>query len=388
MRRSTERILTTHVGSLARPHDLLEIMREKEHGRPYDADGYAKRVTTAVADVVRGQLDDGLDVVTDGEMSKVSFLTYVKDRLAGFSASSGEKLMPPSWQVEIDAFPEYYAGYLGKYKETVSPMTTMVCTGPVSYAGHEQLRVDVENLRSALSQEGIGGRRETEAFLPSTSPSGFGRNEYYGSYAEYLTAVAEALREEYLGIVDAGFLLQIDDPWLIEYLSENPSTTPEQRRRDAEQHVEILNHALRGIPEEKIRLHTCYGLNHGPRIHDLEFREIAPIMLKINAGAYSFEVANPRHQHEWRVWEDLALPDGKILIPGLLGHASNYVEHPDLIADTLRRYVDLVGRENVIAGADCGFSSRATFSPEVHPTVVREKFRALAEGARRATEHP
>jgi 5-methyltetrahydropteroyltriglutamate--homocysteine methyltransferase len=388
MRRSTERILTTHVGSLARPHDLLEIMREKEHGRPYDADGYAKRVTTAVADVVRGQLDDGLDVVTDGEMSKVSFLTYVKDRLAGFSASSGEKLMPPSWQVEIDAFPEYYAGYLGKYKETVSPMTTMVCTGPVSYAGHEQLRTDVENLRSALSQEGIGGRRETEAFLPSTSPSGFGRNEYYGSYAEYLTAVAEALREEYLGIVDAGFLLQIDDPWLIEYLSENPSTTPEQRRRDAEQHVEILNHALRGIPEEKIRLHTCYGLNHGPRIHDLEFREIAPIMLKINAGAYSFEVANPRHQHEWRVWEDLALPDGKILIPGLLGHASNYVEHPDLIADTLRRYVDLVGRENVIAGADCGFSSRATFSPEVHPTVVREKFRALAEGARRATEHP
>ena len=388
MRRSTERILTTHVGSLARPHDLLEIMREKEHGRPYDADGYAKRVTTAVADVVRGQLDDGLDVVTDGEMSKVSFLTYVKDRLDGFSASSGEKLMPPSWQVEIDAFPEYYAGYLGKYKETVSPMTTMVCTGPVSYAGHEQLRIDVENLRSALSQEGIGGRRETEAFLPSTSPSGFGRNEYYGSYAEYLTAVAEALREEYLGIVDAGFLLQIDDPWLIEYLSENPSTTPEQRRRDAEQHVEILNHALRGIPEEKIRLHTCYGLNHGPRIHDLEFREIAPIMLKINAGAYSFEVANPRHQHEWRVWEDLTLPDGKILIPGLLGHASNYVEHPDLIADTLRRYVDLVGRENVIAGADCGFSSRATFSPEVHPTVVREKFRALAEGARRATDRP
>jgi 5-methyltetrahydropteroyltriglutamate--homocysteine methyltransferase len=388
MRRSTERILTTHVGSLARPHDLLEIMREKEHGRPYDADGYAKRVTTAVGDVVRGQLDDGLDVVTDGEMSKVSFLTYVKDRLAGFSASAGEKLMPPSWQVEIDAFPEYYAGYLGKYKETVSPMTTMVCTGPVSYAGHDQLRIDVENLRSALSPEGIGGRRETEAFLPSTSPSGFGRNEYYGSYAEYLTAVAEALREEYLAIVDAGFLLQIDDPWLIEYLSENPSTTPEQRRRDAEQHVDILNHALRGIPEEKIRLHTCYGLNHGPRIHDLEFREIAPIMLKINAGAYSFEVANPRHQHEWRVWEDLALPDGKILIPGLLGHASNYVEHPDLIADTLRRYVDLVGRENVIAGADCGFSSRATFSPEVHPTVVREKFRALAEGARRATERP
>ncbi|WP_103380606.1 cobalamin-independent methionine synthase II family protein [Pseudonocardia dioxanivorans] len=382
MQRSDDRILTTHVGSLARPRDLLEAMREKEHGRPYDVDGYAKRVTAAVDEVVREQVSAGIDVVTDGEMSKVSFLTYVKDRLTGFDTGTGEKLMPPSWQVEIDAFPEYYADYLGKYKDQVSPMTTMVCTGPVSYDGHAQLRTDVENLRAAIAAAGP----VTEAFLPSTSPSGFGRNEYYPSHGDYLAAVAEALREEYLAIVDAGFLLQVDDPWLIEYLSENPATTPEQRVRDAEQHIEILNHALRGIPQEKIRLHTCYGLNHGPRIHDLAFRDIAPLMLKVNAGAYSFEVANPRHQHEWKIWRDVTLPEGKVLIPGLLGHASNYVEHPELIADTIELYAGIVGKENVIAGADCGFSSRASFHPEVHPTVVWEKFRALAEGARLATE--
>jgi 5-methyltetrahydropteroyltriglutamate--homocysteine methyltransferase len=384
MQRSSERILTTHVGSLARPHDLLQVLREREHGRPHDPDALAKRITTAVAEVVDEQVRAGLDVVTDGEMSKVSFLTYVKDRLGGFDTASGERLMPPSWQVEIDAFPDYYAGYLGKYKDTVSPMTTMVCTGPISYVGHEQLRTDIENLRSALA--GLPDGAVTEAFLPSTSPSGFGRNEYYDSHGEYLAAVAEALRAEYLGIVEAGLLLQIDDPWLVEYLSENPETTPEQRRHDAEQHIEILNHALRGIPTDRIRLHTCYGLNHGPRVHDIDLREIAPYMLRINAGAYSFEVANPRHQHEWKIWRDIPLPEDRILIPGLLGHASNYVEHPELIADQIELYAGIVGRENVIAGADCGFSSRATFTPEVHPTVVWEKFRALAEGARLATE--
>ena len=381
MQRSTERILCTHVGSLARPRDLLEVMREREHGRAYDVDGFATLVRTAVADAVAEQVRAGLDVVTDGEQGKVSFLTYVKDRLAGFDGSAGERLMPPSWQVEIDAFPEYYADYLGKYKEQVSPMTTMVCTGPISYTGHAQLQTDIDNLRAALV-----GHDVAEAFLPSTSPSGFGRNEYYPSHGDYLAAVAEALREEYLAIVEAGFLLQVDDPWLIEYLSENPETTPEQRRADAERHIEILNHALRGIPPEKVRLHTCYGLNHGPRIHDLDFGEIAPLMLKVNAGAYSFEVANPRHQHEWKIWRDVPLPDGKILIPGLLGHATNYVEHPELIADQIELYAGIVGRENVIAGADCGFSSRASFHPEVHPTVVWEKFRALAEGARLASQ--
>ena len=381
MQRSTERILSTHVGSLARPHDLLEIMREREYGRPYDVHGFDKRVRSAVADVVAEQVRAGLDVVTDGELGKVSFLTYVKDRLAGFDGGVGERLKFASWQVEIDAFPQYYAGYLGKYSEQVSPMTTMVCTGPISYIGHAQLQTDLDNLRAALV-----GHEVTEAFLPSTSPSGFGRNEYYPSHTDYLSAVAEALREEYLAIVEAGFLLQVDDPWLIEYLSENPATTPQQRRADAERHIEILNHALRGIPTEKIRLHTCYGLNHGPRIHDLDFRDIAPLMLQVNAGAYSFEVANPRHQHEWKIWRDIPLPEGKILIPGFLGHATNYVEHPELIADQIELYAGIVGRESVIAGADCGFSSRASFHPEVHPTVVWEKFRALAQGARLASQ--
>ncbi len=380
MKRSTERVLTTHVGSLARPVGLLDSMRERENGRPYESDVLDIQIREAVADAIGRQVNAGLDVVTDGEMSKVSFATYVKDRLGGFSAVEGETLVPPSWQVEIDAFPDYYRGYLGKYSSTVTPMRVMVCTGPISYNGYELLQTDIDNLRAALD-----GLNVTEAFLPSASPSGFGRNEYYGSHADYLGAVAEAMRVEYQAILDAGLLLQIDDPWLIELLAD-PAHEPEVRRRNAEQHIEILNHALRGMPTRRVRLHTCYGLNHGPRISDLPLRDVADLMLKIDAGAYSFEVANPRHQHEWRIWEDIKLPEGKILIPGFLGHATNYVEHPELIADGIVTYANLVGRENVIAGADCGFSSRATYQPEVHPTVVWEKFKALSEGAALATK--
>jgi 5-methyltetrahydropteroyltriglutamate--homocysteine methyltransferase len=376
LQRSTDRILTTHVGSLARPEALLDILREREHGRPYDETRLDQEVRDAVAGVVRRQAEAGIDVVTDGEMSKVSFLTYVKDRLAGFAAVEGERLMPPSWRTEIDAYPDYYAQYLGKYTKTVSPMKVMVCSGPVSYVGKALLETDIANLGAALD-----GVSTVEAFMPATSPSGFGRNEFYASETEYLTAVAEALREEYLAIIDAGLLLQVDDPWLIEILSDDGFSDPDQRAQRAHEHVEVLNHALRGIPEERVRLHTCYGLNHGPRTHDIGFAEVVPYMLRINAGAYSFEVANPRHQHEWRVWEDVRLPEGKVLLPGLLGHATNYVEHPELIAEYLERYAGLVGRENVIASADCGFSSRASYEPEVHPTVVWEKLRALSEGA-------
>lgn len=394
MRRSTERILATHVGSLARPHDLLEMMRAREHGEAYDPAAFGRRVTEAVADVVARQAQAGLDVVTDGEQGKVSFLTYVKERLAGFDQVEGETLLPPSWQKEIDDFPGYYRDYLGKYSSTVAPMRVMVCTGPVRYTGQDAVATDIANLRAALAAVGhVSGQESTavtgtvsEAFLPSTSPSGFGRNEYYGSEQEYLAAVAEAMREEYLAIVDAGFLLQVDDPWLIEILTGDGRTDPAERRRRAGEHVAALNHALRGIPEDRIRLHTCYGLNHGPRLNDLALADVVPVMLRINAGAYSFEVANPRHQHEWRIWADVPLPDGKILLPGLLGHATNYVEHPELIADGICQYAGLVGRENVIASADCGFSSRATFAPEVHPAVVWAKFAALAEGAAIATK--
>jgi 5-methyltetrahydropteroyltriglutamate--homocysteine methyltransferase len=380
MQRSTDRILSTHVGSLARPHGLLELMREKEHGRPYSHEDFDAAVRAAVADRVHRQADAGIDVVTDGEQGKVSFLTYVKERLGGFSATEGESLLPPSWQKEIDDFPEYYAGYLGKYSGTVAPMKVMVCTGPVSYVGHEALKTDLENLRSAVSEVDA-----VEAFMPSTSPSGFGRNEHYGTETEYLAAVAEAMREEYLAIVEAGFLLQIDDPWLIEILTDDGRSDPAERHRRAEEHIAALNHALRGIPADRVRLHTCYGLNHGPRLRDLALADVIPFMLRIDVGAYSFEVANPRHQHEWRIWEDTRLPEGTILLPGLLGHATNYVEHPELIAEYLCRYAALVGRENVIASADCGFSSRATFTPEVHETVAWAKLAALAEGAALAT---
>jgi 5-methyltetrahydropteroyltriglutamate--homocysteine methyltransferase len=380
MKRSTDRILTTHVGSLARPHDLLDTMKLKENDQPYDHELFDFQVKEAVADRVRQQVECGIDVVTDGEMSKVSFLGYVKDRLGGFEVEHGQSRMAPSWQVEVDDFPEYYAEYFKKYSSTVAPLRRIICRGPITYIGQDLLKTDIENLRAATADYDVA-----DVFMPSTGPSGFGRNEYYGSHEEYLHEVAEAMREEYLGIVGAGFILQIDDPFLIDMLSD-PTMEEKERQRLAHVHVEALNHAVRGIPTDQIRHHTCYGLNHGPRMNDIPLMAAVPFMLAINAGAHSFEVANPRHYHEWRIWEDVKLPDGKILIPGLIGHATNYVEHPELIADYIVKYAGLVGRQNVIAGADCGFSSRASYAPEVHPTVVWPKFRALSEGAALATK--
>lgn len=381
MQRSTERILTTHCGSLARPRGLLEIMREKEHGRPYDRQAFDAEVRRAVHDTVAHQAEVGLDVVNDGEQGKASFFTYVVERLEGYSADEGEPVMPPSWTRETEAFPDFYERYFTKYEETVVPLRAMACTGPVSYRGHDQVAADIANLKAAVDEVDV-----TEAFLPSTSPRGFGVNHHYDTETDYLVAVAEALREEYLAIVESGLLLQVDDPWLIEILTGGPGTEEADRVREAEEHIEILNHSLRGIPADRVRLHTCYGLNAGPRVHDLDLAVIAPFMLKVDAGAYSFETANPRHAHEWRIWEDLALPDDKVLVPGFLGHATPYVEHPRLIADQIGHYAALVGPERVIAGADCGFSSRASFAPEVPDSVVWEKFRALAEGARIASE--
>jgi 5-methyltetrahydropteroyltriglutamate--homocysteine methyltransferase len=380
MKRSTERILTTHVGSLARPPDLLDTMKEREHARPYDHDLFDRQVRDAVADRVRQQVECGIDIVTDGEMSKVSFLGYVKDRLGGFEVDTGDSRMAPSWQKEVDDFPEYYAEYFKKYSATVSPLRRIVCKGPISYVGQELLQIDIANLKAAAAPYDVA-----DVFMPATGPSGFGRNEFYATHEEYLHAVAEAMREEYQAIVAAGFVLQVDDPFLIDLLSD-PTMEPAERRRLASMHVEALNYALRDITPEQIRHHTCYGLNHGPRMNDIPLMEAVPFMLAINAGAHSFEVANPRHYHEWRIWEDVKLPNDKILIPGLIGHATNYVEHPELIADYIVKYAGLVGKENVIAGADCGFSSRASYAPEVHPTVVWPKFRALAEGAALATK--
>jgi 5-methyltetrahydropteroyltriglutamate--homocysteine methyltransferase len=320
-------------------------------------------------------VEAGIDVVTDGEMSKVSFLGYVKDRLGGYEIDMGAGRMAPSWQAEFDQFPEYYTEYFKKYSSAVAPLRRIICRGPISYVGQELLQKDIANLKAALA-----GKDVTEVFMPSSGPSGFGRNEHYADHAEYLAAVGEAMREEYLGIVEAGFVLQIDDPFLIDTLSD-PARSTEERARAANEHVDALNHALRGIPTDRIRHHTCYGLNHGPRLTDIDLRDAVPFMLRINAGAYSFEVANPRHMHEYAVWEEAKLPDDKVLIPGFIGHANNYVEHHDLIAEYIVRYANIVGRERVIAGADCGFSSRASYAPEVHPTVVWPKFTALAQGA-------
>jgi len=251
----------------------------------------------------------------------------------------------------------------------------LVCTGPVEYVGQSILQTDIANLKAAVAEVQV-----EEAFMPALAPRVVGRNAFYKSGQDFLEAVARAMHVEYTAIVDAGLILQIDDPWLTALYHEDPY------QLGPEAHIEILNLALEGIPPDKVRYHTCYGINEGPRIHDIPLRDLLPMLLRIRAGAISFEAANPRHLHEWHVWEDQPLPDDKLLIPGMISHAYNIVEHPELIAEMIVHYAELIGRERVIAGADCGFSSSATFQPEVDPKVVWAKFLALSEGAKLATE--
>ena len=382
MKRSTDRILTTHCGSLPRPTKLLDLMKAKVNAKPYDANAFAEEVQNAVTEIVRKQAESGIDIVTDGEQGKPGFFAYVRERLTGFEAKGPERGARKEWAAEVAAFPEYYEQYFSRRMMggSIAPRTPLVCTGPVGYRGLEAIRQDIQNLKAAL-----GGMKIEEAFMPAVAPTGVGTNEYFGSEEEYLQAVGDALRTEYQEIVSAGFILQIDDPWLTELYGDT-SLSLSERRKIAERSIEALNHALRGIPPEKVRFHTCYGINEGPRVHDAPLKDIVDLILKVNAGAYSFEAANPRHEHEYHVWETVKLPDGKVIIPGVVTHASNIVEHPELIAERITRYAKLVGRENVIPGSDCGFSSQATYNPEVHPTVVWAKFQAMAEGARLATK--
>ena len=378
--RSTERILTTHCGSLARPTDLLDLMKAKVNREPYDPDAYTRRVRSAVVESVHQQIESGIDIPSDGEQGKPGFFTYVRERLTGFEPRPGARMT--LFAAEVAAFPEYYQQYFSQAMlgGAIAPMVPLVCTGPISYRGHEAVRRDLDNLKVAL--EGV----KCEAvFMPALAPSGVGSNEYYRTEEEYLHAVAEAMHTEYQAIVDAGFLVQIDDPFLTDIYSDT-SLSAAERRKKAELYVEALNHGLRGISPEKVRFHTCYGINEGPRVHDASLKDVVEVMLKVQADAYSFEAANARHEHEYHIWEDVKLPGDKVLIPGVVTHASNIVEHPELIAERLTRYAKLVGRENVMAGSDCGFSSQATYHPEVHPTVVWAKFQAMAEGARLATE--
>jgi 5-methyltetrahydropteroyltriglutamate--homocysteine methyltransferase len=375
-----DRILTTHVGSLPRPHELLDMMRGRLSGAPYDRAAYDAKVREAVFDIVGRQVECGVDIVADGEQSKPGFFTYVRERLRGFEPRPALKV--PFYEAEVSAFPEYYKEYFARAMGGggVAPIVPVVCTGPVSYCGREAVELDIANLTAALSGRSVAG-----AFMPSIAPSGAGLNEYYRTEEEYFEAVGDALREEYKAIVDAGFLLQIDDPFLSDVYSDLRYDDA-QKNRKAGLFVQALNHALKGIPEEKVRFHTCYGINEGPRIFDAKLKDVAGHMLKVKARFYSFEGANARHEHEYHVWESVRLPAGKVLIPGVITHASNIVEHPELIAERLVRYAKIVGGENVIASADCGFSSQASYKTEVHPKVIWEKFKALTEGARLASK--
>jgi 5-methyltetrahydropteroyltriglutamate--homocysteine methyltransferase len=374
------RILTTHVGSLPRPHDLLDMMKARLGGEAYDEAAYDARVRKAVLEAVARQVECGIDIVTDGEQSKPGFFTYVRERLSGFEPRPGMKV--PFYEAEVSTFPEYYKDYFARAMGggAVAPMVPTVCIRPVSYTGREALVRDIENLKAALAGRPVAG-----AFMPSVAPSGAGLNEYYQTDEEYYEAVGNALREEYKAIVDAGFYLQIDDPFLSDVYSDQRYDDA-QKKRKASLFVEALNHALDGIPEEMVRFHTCYGINEGPRIFDAKLKDVVGHMLKVKARFYSFEGANARHEHEYHVWESVRLQAGKVLIPGVITHGSNIVEHPELIAERLVRYAKIVGGENVIASADCGFSSQACYKTEVHPKVIWEKFKALAEGARLASK--
>jgi 5-methyltetrahydropteroyltriglutamate--homocysteine methyltransferase len=378
MQHSTKRILTTHAGSLPRPPDMIEMLVAKAQGQPIDEGKRIARLPGAVREIVTKQIELGVDIVDDGEYSKPSFVTYVSERLGGYEPdrNSGPRI-PWAGSREALAFPEFYEPTM-----TTSRGVRMACTGPVTYKGHAILQRDIDNLKAALKGA------QVEAFIPAISPANIEdwmTNAYYKKQEDYLFAVADAMRVEYKAIVDAGFLLQIDDPRLVSYYMVNPKASIAECRKWANVRVEALNHALRGIPAEKVRHHTCYGINMGPRVHDMEVKHLLDIILKIKAGGYSFEASNPRHEHEWKIWGSAKLPKDKVLIPGVISHSTVLVEHPELVAERIAKYASLVGRERVIAGSDCGFATFAG-SKEVHPSIVWAKFEALVEGARLASK--
>ena len=382
LQQNIDHIQTTHIGSLPRPHHLLDILKAKYQNRPYDERELNSLLAKAVADCVRKQVECGIEIVTDGEYSKPGFFTYIRERFDGFESRPEQKLI--LFQQEVSAFSEYYAQY---FKEAmmggaILPIVPVVCTGPVKYKGEAKLQTDIDNVKAAAKAAGV---RDQHVFLPATAPSGVGINQYYKSDEEYFHALAAELNKEYRAIAAAGILLQVDDPFLPDIFVE-PGLDDTQKKRRAEIYVEATNAALRGISAERVRFHTCYGINEGPRIYESNLPEIIGYVLKISAGSYSFEAANPRHEHEYHLFERVKVPEGKVLCPGVITHASNIVEHPEWIAERLIRFGRLVGRENVMAGADCGFSSQALYKTEVHPSVVWEKFKAMRQGADLATK--
>ena len=370
MRRSEQRILTTHTGSLPRPTALLEAA---DNGATHDT-----LLRDSVADVVRQQLAVGLDVVNDGEFGKSSWAAYVLERVTGFEIRRDE-LIPLNWLGrDRERFADFFA------KEMPSALTgspTEVCVGPITYQGQAFIQRDLNNLRSALPDN-------AEAFFTAVAPASTGynaRNEYYSSDREYVYAIADALKQEYHAIIDAGLLLQVDDAVLANMYDYLVQQSPEKYRQWAQLRVQALNHALEGIAEDRVRYHVCFGSWHVPHVADAPLEEIIDLILQVRAGAYSIEAANPRHAHEWRVWQSHKLPDGRMLIPGIVTHHLTTVEHPRLVADRIIRFANLVGKENVIAGTDCGFAQNQGIQ-RVHPSVMWAKFESLVEGARLASQ--
>jgi len=380
MKRSEDRILTTHVGSLIRPPELLEFATSKQQGEPIDEQAYEECLRTAVAEVVRQQAEAGIDIVNDGEFGKSSWAAYVLERITGFEVRPEQKV-PLVWLgQDRERFAEFFAQEM---PGVVTGGAAEVCVGPITYRDRASVERDIANLQAALAGVGV-----QEAFFTVVAPASTaynGINEYYPSEREYVYAIADALKEEYRAVFDAGLLVQVDDAVLANMYDHLVRTSPERYREWAELRVEALNHALTGIPEERVRYHVCFGSWHVPHISDAPLEAMVDLILRVRAGAYSIEAANPRHEHEWRVWETVKLPEGKALIPGVVTHHTTIVEHPQVVADRIVRYARIVGRENVIAGTDCGFAQGQGVQ-RVHPSVMWAKLEALVEGARLASK--
>jgi len=384
MKRSTDRILTTHVGSLIRPLPLQDFLRTRQGGKPYDVKAYQKCLSDSVADVVREQAGAGIDVVSDGEFGKsISWAQYALERLSGFERRPlrQETANPFKRGADRTKFAEFYTEL--DAKEAVATTTEAICVGPIKYTGQAELQRDINNFKAALKNVKV-----EEGFLPVAAPASVipdRKNEYYRSDEELQTAIAEAMRTEYKMIVDAGFLLQLDDARsAVTYDRMVPPASFADYRKWLARQVDILNHAIEGLPADRIRYHVCWGSWPGPHTSDVPLKEIVDLILKVKVGAYVIEGANPRHEHEWQVWKNAKLGAGQVLIPGVISHATNVVEHPELVAERITRLARVIGRENVIAGTDCGFA-QGPFYRRVHPSVMWAKLEALGEGARLAS---
>ncbi len=384
MKRSTDRILTTHVGSLIRPPALIEFLRAQQERRPFDEAAFAACLAASVAEVVRQQAEAGVDVVSDGEFGKtISWSQYALERLSGFERRPMKAGANPFARgADRTRFAEFYAEL--DARDAPATQSEAACIGPIKYTGQAALQRDIDDLAAALATTPV-----TEAFLPVAAPASVipdRKNEYYATEDDCLQAIAEAMREEYRRIVEAGFLVQLDDArTAVTFDRMVPPASFADYRHWVARYVEVVNHALEGIPPDRVRYHVCWGSWPGPHTTDVPLRDIVDLILQVRVGAYVIEGANPRHEHEWKVWEGVKLPPGKVLIPGVISHATNIVEHPELVSERIVRLARLVGRENIIAGTDCGFAQSPMYR-RVHPSIMWAKLEALAAGARLATK--